>query len=172
MLSNNVSYQETFICALSLEKGLWKLWWQEYKNREGAKTRCTFFILLSVPSKFKHKRVEHILNYQMFETLTMIGNDECRFSSCLVSGIIFCWLSCIAENRLLTNLQVITYQTGILRWHITWLYVCGLCTGNFCPMHFSFASLILPYLHTLTMGEVKNCILLLSLTTWAILTRD
>lgn len=49
------------------------------KNREGAKTRCTFFILLSVPSKFKHKRVKHILNYQMFETLTMIGNDECRF---------------------------------------------------------------------------------------------
>lgn len=44
VLSNNVSYQETFICALSLEKGLWKLWWQEYKNREGAKTRCTFFL--------------------------------------------------------------------------------------------------------------------------------
>lgn len=116
-----------------------------------------FSFLLSVPSKFKHKRVDHILNYQMFEMWTMIGNDECRFSSCLVSGIIFCWLSCIAENRLLTNLQVITYQTGILRWHITWLYACGLCTGNFCPMHFSFASLILPYLHTLTVhGQSKK----------------
>lgn len=57
---------------------------------KGQKQGVHFFILLSVPSKFKHKRVKHILNYQMFETLTMIGNDECRFSSCLVSGIIFC----------------------------------------------------------------------------------
>lgn len=122
---------------------------------KGQKQGVHFFILLSVPSKFKHKRVDHILNYQMFETWTMIGNDECRFSSCLVSGIIFCWLSCIAENNLLTNIQVIQNQTGILRWHITWLYVCGLCTGNFCPMHFSFASLILPYLHTLTVGKIK-----------------
>lgn len=46
---------------------------------KGQKQGVHFFILLSVPSKFKHKRVKHILNYQMFETLTMIGNDECRF---------------------------------------------------------------------------------------------
>lgn len=135
----------------------------EKRQRQGVHL---FFLSLDT------KELTHTLNYQMFETLTMIGNDECRFSSCLVSRIIFCWLSCIAENNLLTNIQVIQNQTGILRWHITWLYVCGLCTGNFCPMHFSFASLILPYLHTLTVGEVKNCILLLSLTAWAILTPD
>lgn len=56
-------------------------WRKGCENFDGKNIRIrSSKVFLSVSFKFGHKRVDPY--YQMFDTLTMIGNDECRFSSC------------------------------------------------------------------------------------------
>lgn len=60
-------------------------WRKGCENFDGKNIRIRsskVFFLVFLSSLDTKELIHTKLKYQMFDTLTMIGNDECRFSSC------------------------------------------------------------------------------------------